>query len=90
MEFVTNGVSVKYFRVQVIFSRIDLKNHPFCVICRGQARAVVCVHKITGVSLYLSSKTDNLFKIDEKKILHCKLFVKIVDMRVFSGRVENF
>ena len=63
MESDTNGVYVKYFRVQVIFSRIGLKNYPFCVIC--QAKVVVCVHKITGVSLYFSSKTDNLFKINE-------------------------
>ena len=41
------------------FSRINLKNYPFSVICLIQARDVIAVHKITGVVLYLNRKKFN-------------------------------
>ena len=46
-------------------SRINTKNHPFCVIRQIQAGLILGFHKITEVRMYLSAKTDNLFKIDE-------------------------
>ena len=68
VEFVTRVTSlarVNYFRVWVKLSKNHAKNYPFSVIRRNQARVVVGFHKITGVRVNLSVKTDSLFEIDE-------------------------
>ena len=64
MEFVTR-VTCKMFLASGKFLRINMNSFFFCVICLNQARNVVAFHKTAGVSLYLSRKNDNLFKIYE-------------------------
>ena len=48
-----------------------------------QARVIVGFHKIDGVRVNLSVKTDNLFKIDEKTSS-----ILTHDLCVFSGKLR--
>ena len=86
MEFVTNGTNgtcVKYFLAWVRFSTINAKNYPFLW---NWPNLSLIFNKITGVTwVEIRKKTENSFKIDEK---HPTL--EIVDIRIFSGKIENF
>ena len=83
MEFFMCPARVKYVWTRVKFSGINAKIIHFCVIRSYQARDVVAFHKITGVSLYLSGKNDNLFKMYEESILHSRFFAKKVAIYTF-------
>ena len=58
-EILFVALQLKWMSGPLKFSRINLKNYPFSVICLIQARDVIAVHKITGVVLYLNRKKFN-------------------------------
>ena len=76
----------------VKFSRINTKNHPFCVNHEIQALSSrrFFSYKRTGVKVNLSVGTDNLFNIDQSSILHSQFCCqKCRDIRVFSGKYSK-